>query len=85
MSQLASFICLAGDYAGRTPSKKPYWRSGFYHIATTANVPLGCVYFDFAKREVSLVDYLAVTGDRARDMACITALYQGARLPSCAG
>ncbi|MFZ6654254.1 1-acyl-sn-glycerol-3-phosphate acyltransferase [Undibacterium sp. TJN19] len=58
-------------------SLKTYWRSGFYHIATTAKVPLGCAYFDFAKREVSLVDYLDLSGDRTQDMASIAAVYQG--------
>ncbi|MDP1977747.1 1-acyl-sn-glycerol-3-phosphate acyltransferase [Undibacterium sp.] len=60
-----------------TRSLKPYWRSGFYHIATSANVPLGCAYFDFTKREVSLVDYLDMTGERERDMTSIAAIYQG--------
>jgi 1-acyl-sn-glycerol-3-phosphate acyltransferase len=60
-------------------SLKPYWRSGFYHIATTAKVPLGCAYFDFAKREVSLVAYLDLSGDRLKDMANITAVYQGVK------
>ena len=58
-------------------SLKPYWRSGFYHIATTAQVPLGCTYFDFSKREVSLVDYLVLSGDRQKDMANILAIYSG--------
>lgn len=60
-----------------TRSLKPYWRSGFYHIATTAKVPLACVYFDFSKRVVSLVDYLDLSGDRDIDMASIQTVYAG--------
>ncbi len=60
-----------------TRSIKPYWRSGFYHIATTAKVPLGCAYFDFSKREVSLVDYLDLSGERDQDMASIQAIFAG--------
>lgn len=60
-----------------TRSAKPYWRSGFYHIATTAKVPLGCAYFDFSKREVSLVDYLDLTGNREQDLASIRTIYAG--------
>ncbi|MFZ6711070.1 1-acyl-sn-glycerol-3-phosphate acyltransferase [Undibacterium sp. TC9W] len=60
-----------------TRSKKPYWRSGFYHLAITAKVPLGCARFDFARREVTLVDYLTLTGEQAQDLASIAAVYQG--------
>ncbi|MBC3920699.1 1-acyl-sn-glycerol-3-phosphate acyltransferase [Undibacterium sp. CY18W] len=58
-------------------SLKPYWRSGFYHIAMTAKVPLGCAYFDFVKKEVALVDYLDLTGNREQDMASIRAVFEG--------
>ncbi|MBC3870461.1 1-acyl-sn-glycerol-3-phosphate acyltransferase [Undibacterium oligocarboniphilum] len=57
-------------------SLKPYWRSGFYHIAVAANVPLGCAYFDFRKREVSLVDYLDLSGDTQQDMQHIRDIYR---------
>ncbi|MFZ6780968.1 1-acyl-sn-glycerol-3-phosphate acyltransferase [Undibacterium sp. Ji83W] len=70
-----------------TRSHKPYWRSGFYHIATTAKVPLGCASFDFVKREVALVDYLELTGEREQDMANIAAIFQGVQgcVPARAG
>lgn len=70
-----------------TRSHKPYWRSGFYHIATTAKVPLGCASFDFVKREVALVDYLELTGEREQDMANIAAIFHGVQgcVPASAG
>lgn len=52
-----------------TRSLRPYWRSGFYHIALAARVPVGCAYFDFKKREVGLMDYVELSGDAERDMA----------------
>jgi 1-acyl-sn-glycerol-3-phosphate acyltransferase len=60
-----------------TRSYKPHWRSGFYHIALAAGVPVGCAYFDFAKKEVALVDYLELSGDPLADMAKIRAVYAG--------
>lgn len=59
-----------------TRGYRPYWRSGFYHIALAAKVPVGCVYFDFARKEVGLVDYLDLSGDIDADMAKIRAILQ---------
>jgi 1-acyl-sn-glycerol-3-phosphate acyltransferase len=60
-----------------TRGYRPHWRSGFYHIARAANIPIGCVYFDFARKEVGLVDYLDLTGDVPADMARIRTLFEG--------
>ena len=38
-------------------------RSGFYHVAVQAQVPLGLAGLDFARREVALVDFLQLCGD----------------------
>ena len=70
-----------------TRSLRPYWRSGFYHIALASKVPLGCAYFDFARKEVSLVDYLTLSGDVNADLQQIRKVYadvQGCR-PELAG
>lgn len=60
-----------------TRSYRPYWRSGFYHIAVAAKVPIACAYFDFANKEVGLVDYLQLSGDVATDMDNIRAVFAG--------
>jgi 1-acyl-sn-glycerol-3-phosphate acyltransferase len=59
-----------------TRSLRPYWRSGFYHMAVQAQVPLGCAYFDFRRKEVSLVDYLELSGNVQVDMQKIQQVYQ---------
>ncbi len=59
-----------------TRGYKPHWRSGFYHIALAAKVPVGCVYFDFALKEVGLVDYINLSGNVAEDMANIRAILE---------
>ena len=48
-------------------------RSGFYHVAVQAQVPLGLAGLDFARREVALVDFLRLCGDPAADLAAIAA------------
>ncbi len=55
------------------------WRSGFYHIALTANVPLGMVCIDYAAKEVRLVSYTTLSGNPDADLATIRTAYRGGR------
>lgn len=48
-------------------------RSGFYHVAVRARVPLGLAGLDFARREVALQDFLHLSGDPHADLAAIAA------------
>ena len=48
-------------------------RSGFYHVAVGAQVPLGLVGLDFARREVAVVDFLHLCGNPEPDLAAIAA------------
>jgi 1-acyl-sn-glycerol-3-phosphate acyltransferase len=53
------------------------WKSGFYHLALAADVPLLLAYLDFPTRQIGVCDYLALTGDEAHDMVAIAAVYVG--------
>lgn len=55
------------------------WRSGFYHIALTAGVPLGMATFDYAAKEVRLVSYATLSGDVDADLARIREAYRSCR------
>lgn len=55
----------------------PHWRSGFYHIALTAKVPLVCAFIDYSKKEIGFCQALELTGDQVIDLAHIQAAYQG--------
>jgi len=46
-------------------------RSGFYHVAVQAGVPLGLAGLDHARRQVALVDFLQLAGDPGLDLAAI--------------
>ena len=46
-------------------------RSGFYHVAVQAQVPLGLVGLDFAHRQVTVVDFLRLCGDPEADLTAI--------------
>jgi 1-acyl-sn-glycerol-3-phosphate acyltransferase len=60
-----------------TRSYKPYWRSGFYHIALAARVPLLIVWVDYPNKELGVCEYVELTGDRETDLAAIRAAYDG--------
>jgi 1-acyl-sn-glycerol-3-phosphate acyltransferase len=60
-----------------TRSYRPNWRSGFYHLALAAKVPLVLVYIDYPGKVLGVVDHLYLTGDREADMAAIAAVYAG--------
>lgn len=49
----------------------PAWRSGFYHLAFEAGVPVGLGYIDYGRRIIGVEEFIALSGDRAADMAAI--------------
>jgi 1-acyl-sn-glycerol-3-phosphate acyltransferase len=51
------------------------WRSGFYHVAHGAQVPLALAFFDFGRREVGVEQFLMLGGDRVADMTGIARSY----------
>jgi 1-acyl-sn-glycerol-3-phosphate acyltransferase len=53
----------------------PYWKSGFYHIARAANVPVVLGYLDYATRIGGFGMTVDLTGDVRADMAAIRAFY----------
>ncbi len=59
-----------------TRSKTRYWKTGFYYIATTAQVPIILAYMDYATRRSGLGPVFQPTGDVEADMARIKAFYQ---------
>ena len=60
-----------------TRSARDYWRSGFYHIARAADVPLVLSFLDWGARRAGIGPTLALTGDIAADMGQIRAFYAG--------
>lgn len=58
-----------------TRSAVTQWRTGFYHIALGAGVPLVLGYVDYAKKIGGLGPAIMPTGDYEADMAQIVAFY----------
>ena len=51
------------------------WKSGFYHLARAASVPLALSFIDYRRREIGVGGYIDLTGDVDADMARIAAFY----------
>ncbi|MFQ5351483.1 MAG: lysophospholipid acyltransferase family protein [Candidatus Binatia bacterium] len=53
----------------------PYWKSGFYHIASSADVPIVPAYLDYARRQGGFGPALRPTGNLRSDMDKIREFY----------
>jgi 1-acyl-sn-glycerol-3-phosphate acyltransferase len=60
-----------------TRSKSEYWKTGFYHMAIKAQVPVIMAYIDYARKFISCGDVAEITGDMDADMAKIRDYYAG--------
>jgi 1-acyl-sn-glycerol-3-phosphate acyltransferase len=69
--QLALVIAPEGT---RGPVSK--WRSGFYHIAVEAGVPIVPAWVDYEKRTGGIGEPIEPTGDFERDLRTIAEFYR---------
>jgi 1-acyl-sn-glycerol-3-phosphate acyltransferase len=60
-----------------TRKKTEAWRSGFYHIARGANVPVALGYVDYGTKTAGIGPTIMLTGDQEADMAKIRDFYRG--------
>jgi 1-acyl-sn-glycerol-3-phosphate acyltransferase len=69
-----------------TRSRVAHWKSGFYHIARGANVPVLCTFLDYGRKVAGVGPAILPTGDVRADMDRIRAFYEGivGRYPSLA-
>ena len=60
-----------------TRKKTAYWKSGFYHIALKARVPIVLAYLDYARRVGGLGPTIWPSGDADADLELIRDFYAG--------
>jgi 1-acyl-sn-glycerol-3-phosphate acyltransferase len=58
-----------------TRKKVTYWKSGFYHIARGANVPIVLAFLDYLRKAGGIGPVFNPTGDIEADMEYIRAFY----------
>ncbi len=68
--RMALVIAPAGTRSTTAP-----WKSGFYHIAHGAGVPLVLAFINYESRTVGIAGTLQPTGDYDADLAAIQAIY----------
>ena len=60
-----------------TRSKTKYWKSGFYHIAHGAGIPIALGGIDYPSRTVMINSWFLPTGNISADMDIVRAFYAG--------
>ena len=58
-----------------TRAKQEQWKTGIYHVATTAGVPIALAYMDYAKKKTGVGKIVYPTGDYEKDMVEIMSFY----------
>jgi 1-acyl-sn-glycerol-3-phosphate acyltransferase len=58
-----------------TRGKVTHWKTGFYHMAHGAQVPIGLAYLDFARKRGGIGKMYRTSGDIGADMADIQQFY----------
>jgi 1-acyl-sn-glycerol-3-phosphate acyltransferase len=58
-----------------TRVKQEQWKTGFYHVAINAGVPIALAYMDYDKKRTGVGKIVYPTGDYEKDMAEIMAFY----------
>ena len=60
-----------------TRNKVQYWKTGFYHIAHGAGVPIALGYIDYKRKKGGIGPFITPSGDIDRDMKVIRKFYAG--------
>ena len=63
----------------RARSRGEAWKSGFYHIARTAEVPIVLASIDYSSKRAAIGPALTPGGDIRADMDAIREFYAGTR------
>jgi hypothetical protein len=58
-----------------TRARTDHWRTGFYHLALSAGVPLGLGFIDFKRRRLGITEWVQLSGDPERDLARLRDFY----------
>jgi 1-acyl-sn-glycerol-3-phosphate acyltransferase len=58
-----------------TRAKQEQWKTGFYHVAVNAGVPIALAYMDYKKKEAGVGKIVYPTGNYEQDMQEIMQFY----------
>ena len=52
-----------------------HWKTGFYHIATGADIPVAMAFFDYSRKTLGIGGYFYPTGDTEGDLSILQKFY----------
>lgn len=58
-----------------TRQRRDHLRSGFYHLALAADVPVGLGYIDYPRKRIGVLEFKRMSGDIMRDLESLRAYY----------
>ena len=59
-----------------TRKRVPQWKTGFYHIALAAGVPIVPVSFDYARKTIGIEPPMAASGDEESDFSYLLSRFR---------
>jgi 1-acyl-sn-glycerol-3-phosphate acyltransferase len=62
-----------------TRKQTDFWKTGFYHMAVAAKIPIFCGYLDYSRGEGGILSVVHPTGDITSDMERFREIYDGIR------
>lgn len=62
-----------------TRSRTDHWKSGFYHLALAARVPVGLAFIDRPSRRIGVDTYVELSGNEDEDVEMFRAYYADKR------
>ena len=62
-----------------TRSRGEKWKSGFYHIAVAAGLPIELAVIDYKKKELGIFEVFHPTGDLEQDLSAIRSRYDSSQ------
>jgi 1-acyl-sn-glycerol-3-phosphate acyltransferase len=74
--QASEYFWLAVTPEG-TRSWRPAWRSGFYRVTLGAQVPILLAALDYGRKQIRVVDVIALSGHVDEDMKRIAQAFEG--------
>ena len=67
--------CIIGITPEGTRSRVPYWKSGFYHMAYQAQVPIVLCYLDYGRKVIGIGPVITPSGDLEADTKIFREFY----------
>ena len=58
-----------------TRSKSGHWKTGFYRLALTADVPVGLGFIDYGSKRVGIDRWIRLSGNEEEDLAIFRTYY----------